>query len=80
MAIGVEVENGNLGKALNRLKRKIKDSNQWVEWKQNQYYTKPSKEKRDAKHKAEMREYSRAKEEFSWDPNSRFYYKKQRDN
>lgn len=78
MAIGVEV-NGELDKALNRLKKKLKDSNQWLEWKDNQHYTKPSKKRRNARHKAKMREKARAKQEFKWDPRSKYYYKNQRD-
>lgn len=77
MAVKVEVENGNVDKALNKLKRKLKDSNHWVEWKKHQRYTKPSKERRDARHKAKMRERSRAKREFAWDKNSKYYHKKQ---
>lgn len=73
MSIGVKVKNGNLEKALSQLKRKVKDSNMWVEWKEKQYYTKPSKKRRTARHKAEQREKSRAKEEFAWDPNSKYY-------
>lgn len=78
MAIGVEV-NGDLEKALSRLKKKLKESDQWLEWKDAQHYTKPSKERRDEKHRAIQREKARAKEEFKWDPNSKYYYKNQRD-
>ena len=78
MPVEVEVENGNVDKALNNLKRKLKDSDQWVEWKKNQRYTKPSKKRRDARHKAKKREEARAKKAMAWDKKSKYYYKKQR--
>jgi len=75
--VHVNVKNGDVDRALSKLSRKMKENDIWVEWEDNQEYTKPSKEKRDARHRAEQRERKRARKEFAWDSNSKYYYKNQ---
>jgi small subunit ribosomal protein S21 len=51
-AIGVKVRNNNVEKALQILNRRVKRSKRMLRYKEKQYYTKPSKERRDAKNAA----------------------------
>tara|TARA_A100001201_G_scaffold93117_1_gene81098 strand:+ start:195 stop:446 length:252 start_codon:yes stop_codon:yes gene_type:complete len=53
--LSVKVWNNNVEGALKILKRKIKDSNIMQELKEKQYYTKPSKKKREKKNLAILR-------------------------
>lgn len=54
MSVGVKV-NGNLEKALSKFKRKVKSSKILFHYKEKQQYTKPSKKRRNAKHKSDQR-------------------------
>ena len=59
----VEVYNNNVDMALRKLKRKIKDSNLFLELKEKSYFEKPSKIKREKKNLAIARaRYQRLKE------------------
>ena len=51
----VEVYNNNVDMALRKLKRKIKDSNLFLELKEKSYFEKPSKIKREKKNLAMAR-------------------------
>ena len=55
VGLSVKVWNNNVEGALKILKRKIKDSNIMQELKEKQYYTKPSKKKREKKNLAILR-------------------------
>ena len=52
----VEVYNNNVDMALRKLKRKIKDSNLFLELKEKSYFEKPSKIKREKKNLAILRQ------------------------
>ena len=52
----VEVYNNNVDMALRKLKRKIKDSNLFLELKEKAYFEKPSKLKREQKNLAIARQ------------------------
>ena len=52
----VEVYNNNVDMALRKLKRKIKDSNLFLELKEKSYFEKPSKVKREKKNLAILRQ------------------------
>jgi len=51
----VEVYNNNVEGALKILKRKVKDSNLFLELRKKQYYEKPSKLRREKKNMAKLR-------------------------
>jgi small subunit ribosomal protein S21 len=51
----VEVYNNNVEGALKVLKRKVKDSNLFLELRKKQYYEKPSKLRREKKNMAKLR-------------------------
>ena len=52
----VEVYNNNVDMALRKLKRKIKDSNLFLELKEKSYFEKPSKIKREKRNLAILRQ------------------------
>ena len=52
----VEVYNNNVDMALKKLKRKIKDSNLFLDLKKKTYFEKPSKLKREKKNLAILRQ------------------------
>ena len=52
----VPVYNGNVELALKKLKRKIKDSNLFIDLKKKAYFEKPSKIKREQKNLAILRQ------------------------
>ena len=52
----VEVYNNNVDMALRKLKRKIKDSNLFLELKEKSYFEKPSKIKREKRNLAIARQ------------------------
>ena len=51
----VKVFNNNVDKALRILKRKVKDSNLFLELRKKEYYEKPSKIKREKRNLAKLR-------------------------
>ena len=51
----VEVYNNNVDMALRKLKRKIKDSNLFLELKEKSYFEKPAKIKREKKNLQKLR-------------------------
>lgn len=67
----VEVENGNLEKALSIFNRRVKDSNLMVEYRKHQYYIKPSERKRNQKHRERKRMEAREKEFMAFDHKNR---------
>lgn len=54
MPVGVKVKNNNVDKALSRFKKKVEKAGILKQYMNNQYYTKPSKKRRDA-HKVAVR-------------------------
>ena len=59
----VEVYNNNVDMALRKLKKKLKDSNLFIELKDKTYFEKPSKVKREKKNLAILRnKYQREKD------------------
>lgn len=50
--VGVKVRNGNLNKALGIFNKKVDQSGILYQYKDNQEYTKPSKQRREAKKQA----------------------------
>ena len=52
----VEVYNNNVDMALRKLKKKLKDSNLFLDLKKKAYYEKPSKVKREKKNLAILRQ------------------------
>ena len=52
----VEIYNNNVDMALKKLKRKIKDSNIFLELKNKSYFEKPSKIKREKRNLAKLRQ------------------------
>ena len=54
--LSVPVYNGNVELALKKLKRKIKDSNLFIDLKKKAYFEKPSKIKREQKNLAILRQ------------------------
>ena len=54
--LAVKVYNNNIELALKKLKRKIKDSNLFLELKEKAYFEKPSKVKREQKNLAILRQ------------------------
>ena len=60
----VEVYDGQVEKAMRILKRKVKDSNLFLELRKKEYYEKPSKLRREKKNLAILRnKYKNQKEE-----------------
>ena len=55
MGLKVEVYNNNVDMALRKLKKKLKDSNLFLELKEKAYFEKPSKIKREKKNLAMSR-------------------------
>ncbi len=51
----VEVYDGQVEKAMRILKRKVKDSNLFIDLRKKEYYTKPSEIKRHKKNLAKLR-------------------------
>ena len=56
MGLSVPVYHNNVELALKKLKRKIKDSNLFIELKKKAYFEKPSKIKREQKNLAILRQ------------------------
>ena len=56
MGLSVPVYNNNVELALKKLKRKVKDSNLFLELKKRAFYEKPSKIKREQKNLAILRQ------------------------
>ena len=55
MGLSVPVYNNNVELALKKLKKKIKDSDLFLELKKRSYYEKPSKVKREKRNLAKLR-------------------------
>ena len=55
--LSVKVWNNNVEGALKVFKRKVKDSNIMQELREKQYYTKPSKKRRERKNMAKLRNH-----------------------
>ena len=55
--VSVTVYNNNVDGALRILKKKIKDSNLFIDLREKEYYTKPSEKKRHKKNLAKLRNY-----------------------
>ena len=53
--LSVDVYNNNVDKALRILKKKVKDSNLFLDLKKKQYYEKPSKKRREKINMAKLR-------------------------
>ena len=63
MGLSVPVYHNNVELALKKLKKKIKDSNLFLELKKKSYYEKPSKVRREKKNLAILRaKYNQEKE------------------
>ena len=56
MGLSVPVYNNNVELALKKLKKKVKDSNLFLELKRKTYFEKPSKVKREKKNLAILRQ------------------------
>ena len=54
--LSVKVYNNNVDMALRKLKKKIKDSNLFVDLKEKAYFEKPSKKRREQKNLAILRQ------------------------
>ena len=62
--LSVTVFNNNVDGALKVLKRKVKDSNLFIELRKKEYYEKPSKVRREKRNMAKLRnKYSQEKDE-----------------
>ena len=55
LGLQVEVYNNNVDQALRILKKKVKDSNLFLDLKKKQYYEKPSKKRREKINMAKLR-------------------------
>ena len=55
VGLQVKVWNNNIEGALKVFKRKVKDSNLFLELREKSYYTKPSKKRREKKNMAKLR-------------------------
>ena len=55
--LSVTVFNNNVDGALKVLKRKVKDSNLFVDLREKEYYTKPSEKKRHKRNLAKLRNH-----------------------
>ena len=53
------VKNGNVDQALRKFKRKITDSNKLFDYKENEFFEKPSQKRKRKKQSAVMRERKR---------------------
>ena len=53
----VEVYNNEVEKAMRTLKRKVKDSNLFIDLREKEYYTKPSEKKRHKRNLAKLRNH-----------------------
>ena len=56
MGLSVPVYNNNIELALRKLKKKIKNSNLFLELKKNSFFEKPSKIKREKRNLAKLRQ------------------------
>lgn len=65
-AYGVEVKNDDVEKALEVFKRRVRKCKRMLKWKQNQYYTKPSKERREERKQKERNARKYAAENQWW--------------
>ena len=64
VGLSVTVFNNNVDGALKVLKRKVKDSNLFVDLREKEYYTKPSETKRQKRNLAKLRnQYKNQKEQ-----------------
>ena len=64
IGLSVTVYNNNVDGALKVLKRKVKDSNLFIDLREKEYYTKPSEEKRHKRNLAKLRnKYKNQKEQ-----------------
>lgn len=61
MPVGVKVKNNNVEKALQIFNKKVERAGILKEYRRNQYFTKPSKKRREAKKAAIKRERKRQK-------------------
>ena len=60
----VEVYDGQVEKAIRILKKKVKDSNLFIDLRKKEYYEKPSKVRREKRNMAKLRnKYSQEKDE-----------------
>ena len=57
VGLSVTVHNNNIEGALKTLKRKVKDSNLFIELREREYYTKPSETKRHKHNLAKLRNH-----------------------
>lgn len=64
--IGVEVKNNDVEKALKVFNRRVGKSKRLLHWKLNQYYTKPSEEKRREEEVGESRVRKAMAEKQPW--------------
>ena len=55
----VEVRNGKVDQALRKFKRKITDSNKLFDYREKEYYEKPSQKRKKKKASAKVRERKR---------------------
>lgn len=65
-AYGVEVKNDNVDKALEVFERRVRKSKRLLKYKQNNQYTKPSKEKREERRQKEFNAKLSAAEQQWW--------------
>jgi len=57
IGLSVTVYNNNVDGALKVLKRKVKDSNLFIDLREKEYYTKPSEKKRHKRNLAKLRNH-----------------------
>ena len=57
VGLSVTVYNNNVEGALKVLKRKVKDSNLFIDLREREYYTKPSEKKRHKRNLAKLRNH-----------------------
>ena len=57
VGLSVTVFNNNVDGALKVLKRKVKDSNLFIDLREKEYYTKPSEKKRHKRNLAKLRNH-----------------------
>lgn len=65
-AYGVKVKNDNVEKALEVFNRRVRKCKRMLKWKKNQYYTKPSKERREERKRKEYNAKKQAAEDQWW--------------
>lgn len=65
-AYGVEVKNDNVEKALEVFDRRVRKCKRMLNWKKNQYYTKPSKERREERKRKELNARKAAAKSQPW--------------